>query len=152
MLDLYPFTVFVYLGGVKVGSNEQIAQELAVNDSDVQQMTTQLRQGIVKKKPKVTLADEVECDEAYVVAGHKGYPKAVKNKGRKGRRRRLKGKPGRGTLEKERPPVFGMIQRGGQVVINLLSNVSKRLSSLLSKTPLFLAHLFIRMSTAFILA
>jgi hypothetical protein len=26
-------------------SNEQIAQELAVNDSDVQQMTTQLRGG-----------------------------------------------------------------------------------------------------------
>jgi hypothetical protein len=30
-------------------SNAQIAQELAVNDSDVQQMTTQLRAGIVKK-------------------------------------------------------------------------------------------------------
>jgi hypothetical protein len=29
-------------------SNEQIAQELAVNGSDVQQMTTQLRGGIVK--------------------------------------------------------------------------------------------------------
>jgi len=33
-------------------SNEQIAQELAVNDSDVQQMTTQLRDGIVKKSPR----------------------------------------------------------------------------------------------------
>jgi hypothetical protein len=31
-------------------SNEQIAQELVVNVSDVQQMTTQLRQGIVKKQ------------------------------------------------------------------------------------------------------
>ncbi len=30
-------------------SKEQIAQELAVNVSEVQQMTTQLRQGIVKK-------------------------------------------------------------------------------------------------------
>jgi len=30
-------------------SNEQIAQELDVDRSDVQQMTTQLRQGIVKK-------------------------------------------------------------------------------------------------------
>jgi transposase-like protein len=30
-------------------SNEQIAHELDVNRSDVQQMTTQLRQGIVKK-------------------------------------------------------------------------------------------------------
>src|SRR5256886_13074628 len=41
------------------------------------------------------------------------------------RRRRLKGKAGRGTLEKERPPVFGMIQRGGQVVINLMANVKQ---------------------------
>jgi uncharacterized protein YpbB len=30
-------------------SNEQIAHELAVNSSDVQQMTAQLREGIVKK-------------------------------------------------------------------------------------------------------
>jgi hypothetical protein len=30
-------------------SNEQIAHELALNGSDVQQMTAQLREGIVKK-------------------------------------------------------------------------------------------------------
>src|SRR5712691_3372099 len=57
------------------------------------------------------LSNEVECDEAYVIAGHKGQPEVVKEKGRKGRRRRLKGKCGRGTLAKERPPVFGMMQR-----------------------------------------
>ena len=33
---------------------------------------------------------------------------------------------GRGTMEKERPPVFGMIERGGQVVINLLANVKQK--------------------------
>jgi transposase-like protein len=74
----------------------------------------------------VTLSNEVECDEAYVVAGHKGYPEVVKSKGRKGRRRRRKGKSGRGTLEKEKPPVFGMIQRGGQVGIHLLANVQQQ--------------------------
>ena len=74
----------------------------------------------------MTLSDEVECDEAYVIAGHKGQPKVVKSKGRKGRQRRLKGKAGRGTLEKERPPVFGMMQRGGQVVINLMANVKQK--------------------------
>jgi hypothetical protein len=31
---------------------EQIAQELALHGSDVQQMTTQLRDGIVKKSPQ----------------------------------------------------------------------------------------------------
>jgi transposase-like protein len=72
------------------------------------------------------LSDEVECDEAYVVAGHKGQPEVVQNKGRQGRQRRLKGNAGRGTLEKERPPVFGMMQRGGQVVINLMANVKQK--------------------------
>jgi transposase-like protein len=74
----------------------------------------------------VTLSSEVECDEAYVIAGHKGQPEVSKSKRRKGRRRRLKGKGGRGTWEKERPPVFGMIQRGGQVVINMLANVKQK--------------------------
>ena len=72
------------------------------------------------------LSHEVECDEAYVIAGHKGQPEVVKSKGRNGRRRRRKGKGGRGTLEKERPPVFGMMQRGGQVVINMLANVKQK--------------------------
>ena len=43
-----PLKVWVlclYFMGLNV-SNEQIAQELAVNSSDVQQMTTQLREGI----------------------------------------------------------------------------------------------------------
>jgi transposase len=42
-----------------------------------------------------------------------------------GRRRRLKGAPGRGTLEKEKPPVFGMIQRTGEVVIRMLADVKQ---------------------------
>jgi transposase-like protein len=74
----------------------------------------------------VTLSNEVECDEAYVIAGHKGQPEVVQNKGRKGRRRRLQGPCGRGTLAKERPPVLGMMQRGGQVVLNLLANVQQK--------------------------
>ncbi|MDP3361803.1 MAG: transposase, partial [Methylobacter sp.] len=73
----------------------------------------------------VILEGEVECDEVYVVAGHKGQPEAVKKKGRKSRRNRLKGARGRGTLEKEKPPIFGMVQRGGQVVIHMLENVQQ---------------------------
>jgi hypothetical protein len=75
----------------------------------------------------VPLAKEVDCDEAYVIAGPKGQPEVVKNKGRQGRQRRRKGKAGRGTLEKESPPVFGMIQRGGQVVIKLLAHVQQKI-------------------------
>ncbi|MGE3536246.1 MAG: IS1595 family transposase [Candidatus Tectimicrobiota bacterium] len=60
------------------------------------------------------------------MAGHKGQPEVVKKQDRQGRRRRLTGKAGRGTLEKASPPVFGMIQRGGPVVINLLANVQPK--------------------------
>jgi transposase-like protein len=71
------------------------------------------------------LSGVVECDEVYVVAGHKGQPDIVRQLGRKGRRRRLKGARGRGTLEKEKPPIFGMIQRDGDVVIQMLPNVQQ---------------------------
>jgi len=114
----------LYFMGLNL-SNTQIAHELDLNEDDVQQMTQQLRSGIVAKKPAVILEGEVECDEVYVVAGHKGQPDAVKKKGRKSRRNRLKGARWRGTLEKEKPPIFGMIQRGGQVVIHMLENVQQ---------------------------
>ena len=120
-------------------SNSLIAQELDLNISNVQKMTRQFREAVCSKQGDVVLSDEVECDEVYIVAGHKGQPKAVKQKGRKGRRNRLKGARGRGTLEKEKPPVFGMIQRNGQVVIRMLPNVKqatiKPLSSQSSQQP-----------------
>jgi transposase len=61
----------------------------------------------------------------YLVAGHKGQPEKVQAKGREGRRRRLKGSRGRGTLAKEKPPVLGMVQRGGEVILKMLSNVQQ---------------------------
>jgi transposase-like protein len=70
----------LYFMGLNL-SNAQIAKELDLNQSDVHQMTCQLRYGIVAKKPSPTLTDEVECDEVYIVAGHKGKPDAVAKKG-----------------------------------------------------------------------
>jgi transposase-like protein len=60
------------------------------------------------------------------VAGHKGHPEVVAKLGRPGRRRRLKGKRGRGTLADEKPPVLGMIQRDGEVVLHRLANVPQK--------------------------
>jgi transposase-like protein len=111
-----------YFMGVNL-SNRQIAHELGLCESDAQAMV--LRHGIVAKTPEVVLSGDVEFDELYVVAGHKGNPEAVLAKGREGRRNRLKGGRGRGTLEKEKPPIFGMIERGGQVVIRMLANVQQ---------------------------
>ncbi len=69
----------LYFRGLNL-SHEQIAQELDLNPDDAQKMTSQLREGIVERKPEVTLTGEVECDEVSVVAGHKGHPEAVKKK------------------------------------------------------------------------
>jgi transposase-like protein len=62
-------------------SNEQIAQELDLDPDDTQEMASQLREGIVQRKPEVKLSGEVECDQVYVVAGHKGHPEAVAKTG-----------------------------------------------------------------------
>ena len=61
-------------------SNEQIAQELGIDPDDAQVMASQLREGIVQRQPEVVLFGEVECDEVYVVAGHKGQHEAVEKK------------------------------------------------------------------------
>jgi len=71
------------------------------------------------------LTGVIEADEVYIVAGHKGQPSKVAQAGRKPRRRRLKGQRGRGTLAGDKPPVLGLLQRDGEVVIRLLPNVQQ---------------------------
>jgi hypothetical protein len=61
-------------------STEQIAKELNLNKDDAHYMASILRSGVVEKKPEIKLSGEVECDEVYVVAGHKGNPEAVKKR------------------------------------------------------------------------
>jgi transposase-like protein len=70
----------LYLMGLNL-SNRQIAQELDLAETDVQGMTEALRQGLTAKLPPVVLRGEVEIDEVYIVAGHKGQPAAVAKKG-----------------------------------------------------------------------
>ena len=77
-----PLRVWVlclYLMGLNL-SNAQIAQELGLNPNDAPRMTEQLRQGIVARQLEPVLSGAVECDEVYVVAGHKGHPAAVKKR------------------------------------------------------------------------
>jgi transposase-like protein len=81
-----PLRVWVlclYFMGLNL-SNRQIAQELDLNQSDVQRMTEQLRTGLVARTPPIRLEGEVEIDEVYVTAGHKGNPAAVAKRGAAG--------------------------------------------------------------------
>ena len=81
-----PLRVWVlclYLMGLNL-SNRQIAEELGLNDSDVQAITEHLRNGLVARTPAAKLQGEVEIDEVYVVAGHKGQPAEVAKRGARG--------------------------------------------------------------------
>jgi transposase-like protein len=72
--------ICLYFMGLNL-SSLQIAKELDVDRDDVLAMIQQLRQGVVDRRPSVVLSGAVECDEVYVVAGHKGNPEVVKKKG-----------------------------------------------------------------------
>ena len=81
-----PLRVWVlclYFMGLNL-SNRQIAKELDLGTSDVQTMTDHLRQGLTARTPAVILDGEIEIDEVYVVAGHKGNPAAVAKRGARG--------------------------------------------------------------------
>ena len=71
------WVIFLYFLGLNL-STRQIAQELNLNKDDAQRMAEILRSGVVENKPEVRLSGKVECDEVYVVAGHKGHPEEVK--------------------------------------------------------------------------
>ena len=77
---LQTWILCLYLMGLNL-STHQIAAKLDLNKDDAQQMTSQLRAGIVEKKPEVILSGEVEVDELYLIAGFKGQPAEVRQRG-----------------------------------------------------------------------
>lgn len=79
---LATWMIFLYFMGLNL-STSQISKELNLNKDDAHDMSIKLRKGVVEKKPMELLSGEVECDEVYVVAGHKGNSEAVKKKAEK---------------------------------------------------------------------
>jgi transposase-like protein len=61
----------LYLMGLNK-SNLEIASELDLNKDVVHNMVTAIRDEVCKKKPAPILKGNVEADEVYIVAGHKG--------------------------------------------------------------------------------
>ena len=73
------WVICLYLMGLNL-SNAQIALELGITESDSHAMTSLLREGVYEKRPQEMLDGEVEFDELYLVAGHKGHSEAVKKR------------------------------------------------------------------------
>lgn len=61
---------------------------------------------------------DVEIDEVYINAGNKGKPQE------KPRKRGLKMR-GRGTYEKDRPPVIGIVERNGKMLLTVAEHVNQ---------------------------
>src|SRR5262245_49979274 len=85
-----------------------------------------------KKPARVSRA--VKCDVVSVGAGHTGRRANVRAQGRQGRRCRVEGSCGRGTLVQEKPPTGGIIERGGAVLVRLLANVTQEIIEPLIET------------------
>ena len=79
---LKTWVVCLYLMGLNL-SNSQIAKELGLAENDCHAMTSLLREGVYEKRPQEVLEGEVEFDELYIIAGHKGHPEAVKKRAAK---------------------------------------------------------------------
>jgi len=69
----------LYLMGLNI-SNAQIAKELDVSERTVSDMCEKLRRKVFEDRPEIILSGEVELDEVYIVAGHKGHPESVKKR------------------------------------------------------------------------
>src|SRR5882724_8944266 len=109
-----------YVMGLNL-STAQIAHALDRHANDVYHRT--MNQRTAPKKP-ARVSGAVECDVVSVGAGHTGCRANVRAQGRQGRRCRVEGSRGRGTLVQEKPPIGGMIERGGDVAMRLLANVT----------------------------
>jgi hypothetical protein len=69
-----------------------------------------------------------------VGAGHTGSRANVRAQGRQGRRCRVEGARGQDTSVREKPPIGDMIERGCDVVMRLLANVTQEIIEPLIKT------------------
>ena len=114
--------VCLYVRGLHL-SNAPMAKARDLQPADVQQRTCPWRHGMVAKPPSPTVSHAVEGDEVYLGRWPPRPARCSGKQGRCGRRRRLRGTRGRGTLATEKPPSFGLIQRGGEVVIRRLEHV-----------------------------
>ena len=122
-----PLRVWVpclYLTGLNL-PDRQIAQELDLGGADVQAMAEQLRRGLAAKSRRRGRRAGSRSTRSTSRPGTRG-PGRGRQRGRPGRCRRLRGAPGRGTPAKDRPPVLGPPQRGGEVVVRTPADVRQR--------------------------
>lgn len=105
--------IWLVLSNKKGVSSMQLARDLHVTQKTAWYLLHRIRRCLVCKNESV-LEGEVECDETFV---------GGKNKNR---HRDKKVQYSQGRSFKDKTPVFGMLQRGGDVVAKVVKNTSSR--------------------------
>jgi hypothetical protein len=99
--------MFYIIKEMETKSALQISEELGRDYDSVLNFIHKVHRLASEHSKKITLEGVIEVDEVYVHAGEKGK----KKENGIGRRRGLR-KRGRGTWEKDKPPVLTIVKRG----------------------------------------
>ena len=101
------------------GSMNQISKELGRTYEAVMRVRN-LMSDVLAKKLVYKLKGEVEIDETYVSAGQKGTKCAQRAPRKRGLKLR-----GRGTYEKDKPPIVALVERDGGVVLRVAEELDR---------------------------
>ena len=113
--------VYILKRLLEKASMNQISKELG-RKFDAIMRARDLASDSLAKKLVTKLRGEVEIDETYVSAGQKG----TKCEQRAPRERGLKLR-GRGTYEKDKPPIVALVERNGGVVLRVARELNRDL-------------------------
>jgi len=102
-------------------STLQIAEELAISYDLADAMVKTLGKRLFARPCADKLLGCVEIDEMYQNAGEKGVEQTERAP-----RCRANDHRGRGTLDTDRPPILGLIQRDGFLRLLVTDNVQKK--------------------------
>ena len=102
-------------------SMNQIAKDLGRKYDSVLRAARKIMDSVFMKRLISLNAEDIEIDEMYQSAGSKG----TKQTEREPRKRGLKLR-GRGTYDKDKPPIVAVVERGGKVVMEVFHELNKK--------------------------
>lgn len=102
-------------------SMNQISKELGRKYDSVMHASHKIMDNVFMNRLIKLSAEDIEIDEMYQSAGSKG----TKQTERKPRKRGLKLR-GRGTYDKDKPPVVAAVERGGNVMMEVFHKLNKK--------------------------
>jgi len=102
-------------------SINKISKELGRRYKHVMRIAHIVMERVKTRRFLERLSGVVEMDEMYIPAGQKG----ARCLSRWPRRRGLKLR-GRGTWERDKPPIMGLLERGGKAILTVAKNVTRK--------------------------